>query len=233
MRGRIAGLVALAAVLWGPNAFGETITIGHPAGRNGFPFGAGPPDPNAYFGEYQQIYAANAFGGVFAIEQIAFQTVADPSPHSMFSSFTLSVGTTATSPTAPGDSYAANRGADLTPVFSGTVVVPTTGSGNFDFIIPLTVPFVYDPANGNLLLDVFVHLNSSEFTGFSAAVGPVGRIFNVNGTGFPVGAGNEGLLTQFSGGDIDPVPEPTTLALFGTGLAGVIGRAWRRRKPTL
>ena len=31
--------------------------------------------------------------------------------------------------------------------------------------------------------------------------------------------------------DVEPVPEPSTLALLGIGIAGMAAYGWRRRKP--
>jgi hypothetical protein len=227
MCSRIAGLAAIAVVLCGPNAFGETITIGGLNEVNEFPFGR-----TTYVGEYQQIYAASSFGDAFNITQIAFQT-GTSSSHPLTSTFNLGLGTTTASPMAPGNNYAANRRPDLASVFSGTVTVPSTGSGSFDFIIPLATPFLYDPSAGNLLLDVFViHNNVREETGFVASHGSnfdIGRVFNGGGFGPPAAGPHEGLATQFSD-TAAPVPEPATLALLGTGLASVAGCRWRRRK---
>jgi hypothetical protein len=66
-------------------------------------------------------------------------------------------------------SFAQNIGEDETTVFSGALNLsssfsgPASGPKNFDVIVPLTTPFVYDPAAGNLLLD------SSNFSGSGAA----------------------------------------------------------------
>jgi hypothetical protein len=56
--------------------------------------------------------------------------------------------------------FAENIGADNTLVFSGTLNWATgnlPGPGNtrqFDVVFPFTTPFLYDPAAGNLLLDI-------------------------------------------------------------------------------
>ena len=56
--------------------------------------------------------------------------------------------------------FAENVGADETVVFQGAIdlssgfVGPSTGPKEFDISIPFTVPFVYDPAVGNLLIEI-------------------------------------------------------------------------------
>jgi len=61
--------------------------------------------------------------------------------------------------------FAENIGADNTLVLSGTLNWATgnvPGPGNtlqFDMVFPFTTPFLYDPAAGNLLLDI--HLSGN------------------------------------------------------------------------
>ena len=51
-----------------------------------------------------------------------------------------------------------NIGPDETLVFDGSLALATAASGgvprDFDYFYPFTQPFAYDPANGNLLMDV-------------------------------------------------------------------------------
>jgi hypothetical protein len=56
--------------------------------------------------------------------------------------------------------FAENTGIDETVVFDGSLTLssqfsgPPSGPKEFDIVVPLTTPFFYDPAAGNLLLDI-------------------------------------------------------------------------------
>ena len=66
--------------------------------------------------------------------------------------------------------FADNVGTNNTLVFNGTLTWTTQnlpGPGNtrqFDIIFPLTTPFLYDPADGNLLLDFQIYGEGSAIT---------------------------------------------------------------------
>ena len=77
-------------------------------------------------------------------------------------SLTLRIYASTTSRSVAGLSttFAENLGTNNTLVFDGTVTVTTgnlPGPGNtrqFDYVFPFTTPFLYDPAAGNLVLDL-------------------------------------------------------------------------------
>ncbi len=72
----------------------------------------------------------------------------------------IHASTTNRSATGLSTTFAENLGTNNTLVFSGPLTWTTAnlpGLGNtrqFDYVFPFTTPFLYDPAAGNLLLDI-------------------------------------------------------------------------------
>jgi hypothetical protein len=115
---------------------------------------------------YQQVFdhsqfATFAAGGEY-ITQIAFRV---HSPGIAFtasiSSLQVNLSTTTKTVDALSSSFASNVGADDTVVFpqasvqfSTSVAGPIDGPQAFDLVITLPTPFHYDPAQGNLLVDI-------------------------------------------------------------------------------
>lgn len=112
-------------------------------------------------------------------------------------------------------------------------------SGAVSNVLSFTgTPSFFDPSDGDLLLDVFVNTpnNAPLAAGCST---DTNRAFNFFGNGSQ-GIGTApsqctpnsyGLQTQFTF-TAAQVPEPSELALFGTGLLALVGfGVMRRRKP--
>jgi hypothetical protein len=94
----------------------------------------------------------------------------------------INLSTTSQEPNYLSSTFAQNVGADEAVVFQGPLTVssrfvgPTNGPKEFDIIIPLTTPFMYDPTRGNLLIDfrntsgssaTYVDLGSQQIDGAS------------------------------------------------------------------
>jgi hypothetical protein len=197
---------------------------------------------------YQQVYAASqfaAFGGQpQLITQIAFRPDAllGSAFDTTFPDIRITLSTTSKAPGGLSATFADNIGADATTVYDGALRLfsddtgPPTGPKDFDITIPLMTRYLYDPqANENLLIDVeiFQADTTTRFDAEDFVIDPVeSRLYDEdpNGINDPMGhldrGTQTGLVTQFT--FQAAVPEPSSLALFGLGAAGLA--IWRRRR---
>ena len=142
------------------------IIVGAPATSYNFiPFGS-----NAGFPEYQQVYASSDFSGTITIEDIEFYTVAGtgtgtPNPGVV----TISLSTTSAAVNGLSTNLSANIGSNNTTVYDA-VLPAVQSSGVLD--IPLSTPFTYNPANGNLLVDLLREPHTAEARGSSSTAPP-------------------------------------------------------------
>jgi hypothetical protein len=153
MKGHRTSLIIFSAAVFfvSPQLKAAAITLGddNGVGGNGFPFGVFAKSA-IYSGQYQQIYAHQGFTQPFEITHVAFASTQTSAANINYT-FTLSFGVTNRTPAFPGSSYSGT----VLPVFSGSVSSSiTANNSDFDLVIPLATPFIYDPALGNLLLDV-------------------------------------------------------------------------------
>lgn len=132
-------------------------------GRNGIPFSI--DEFNLKSLRYQQIYDAGEFAVLSEaqlITQILFRP--DRNEGNAFSStlahIQINLSTTNVAPDALSTTFADNIGSDETIVFNGTLLLSSANTRvagrpkDFDIVISLDTPFLYDPSLGNLLLDV-------------------------------------------------------------------------------
>jgi hypothetical protein len=206
--------------------FGD-VGINYPSGGEGntntfLPFGAHATGTSTA-NRYQQVYDARGFtpggvapGGEF-LTYIAFRadTPQGQSYITRFTNLQVYVSTTARSEGSLSPVFAENVGSDNILAFSGAVGVDhgqvSPGPQNWDFVIRLNTPFYYDPAQGNLLLDILVTPSDSSRLDAYNLVGDgtarvVGDANNLSGT-----ADTLGLVTRLQ---FVSVPEPKALALL-------------------
>ena len=210
---RYANIVLLSALALLSGAASASVTYDLTDSNNCFPIGCGPM-------HYEQIYSASQFTtGAVAISSIGFR------PDAMYghafgpTAVDLDIGLAATTvdPSAISADFAQNQAASLVQVFSGTAMISSDGSGSYDILFPFTSNFLYDPAKGNLLLDLNVK-NSQNVSPLAAGYSPLVGRATVN---YGFAEGGYGLATRFETAAAD-VPEPATLSLFAFGLAGCI-----------
>jgi hypothetical protein len=238
----LSGLLALAS---SPNAIAAAIVS--PSAQtsvegnidNGLPFNI------AFVGlsseRYEQVYSATQFGsGPLLITGLAFRPDANTGAafSTTLSNVSIFLTTTANAPDALSPIFANNEGADKTLVHSGSLALssadtgPAGGPKAFDIVINLTTPFLYNPASGNLLLEVqnFGGGTTTQFDAQITSGDPVSRVFTIDVNGASDATGNTdtlGLVTEFLTAQV-AVPEPSSIILFGS--AALMFAAIRRRK---
>jgi hypothetical protein len=128
-------------------------------------------------------------------------------------SFTLRIYASTTSRSVNGLSttFAENLGTNNTLVFDGTVNVATgnlPGPGNtrqFDYVFAFTTPFLYDPAAGNLVLDLQIEASGSALTFDTVSGDPsIGRVINTGSSTATTGTFLFSHPTQFT---FEPPPQ--------------------------
>lgn len=171
---------------------------------------------------YQQVYGASDFSNVSgAISQIGFRVAAASGSGAAFdpvilSNVTIVLSTTPAAPDGLSATFGDNTGPDATTVFQGPLplsssdaVPPGAGAAAaFDVRVCLQTPFNYNPANGNLLLDIAIDtdlpggLATSYFDGENTKGDSVSRVWAANaGATKATTVDSKGVITQFMFGN--------------------------------
>jgi len=194
--------------------------------------------------QYQQVYSADEFTGIMniIIDEIQYyNTGRDPSTGFPLLSavataqYDIYLSTTSVTPlTLDFDDYSNNIGPSPELFFSGILGGPAPGTVYSIF----GDAYTYNPAQGNLLVDITVSNRTLPgYGGFDWAFLNFGSASNwaQNFSDRPdiykdatqrLGL-TTGLVTGFEG-VTQPIPEPSTMLLFGSGLLGLWG--FRRKK---
>jgi hypothetical protein len=182
---KIAVLVFVTLPLCGGIGAPAEADIISPSGVGGGNFNNGFPFNNSDPMRYQQVYGSSDFGSSpLTITGMDFTTAPANQSGGAFSGTISNISIFLSTTAAPVDglstNYNSNLGANDTQVFGGSLTLSSAGvNGVFDISIPFTTSFVYDPAAGNLLLDVqnFSGASTGQF-GFEFAAGDtVSRLF--------------------------------------------------------
>lgn len=179
-------------------------------------------------GRFQQVYGASSFDNTPGyITEIRFRP--DVNFGSIFSRTTpasvqVYLSTTQAAVDGLNLDFESNLGADNSLVISGPLgyssvfTGPAGGPKDFDIVLNLATPFLYNPANGNLLMDVRYPTGMRAtgpfdlfFDAVNASDDDISILIQDTGISNPsmASAATHGVVTRFS---ITPVPEPNSSA---------------------
>jgi hypothetical protein len=227
MKNLVKGLMLVALLAVGV-LLHANVTVGTFDNGNCYPFLCN--DSGTSVGptiDYQQAYSHTAFPGVITITNLEFYYAAVFGGSSVMidGDYGIWLGTSANPYNALSANQVANRSADWTLVDSFTV-----SSNGCDFnpvcTINLATPFTYNPANGDLLLEVIASNQANIPNGSGNGYMESDDTGSLMWRNWCLGAsdcasGNvdaNGLVTTFSTGT--SVPEPGTFVMLGSGLIG-------------
>ena len=194
--------------------------------------------PEANSARYQQVYAASEFSripnGGF-ISKLFFRPAGDVGVGGI--EIQVNLSTTTRQPDSLSTTFADNVGVDDTVVYprGDFTLLGQPPGGFFSVVMPLQRQFLYDPAQGNLLLDIRVFRGYPRSPGENPVMDvhtvmgdSVSRVWGDLNASTALIADTTGLVTVF---EVTPVSEPSAIALLGIGIfcAGVVRKAISRR----
>lgn len=179
---------------------------------------------------YQQVYNSDLFAEPVNISSIQFRS---PETASLTANvYQIRVSTSVNSVNSLSSTFANNVGADVvlyeTKSFTGTI--------NAGDLYGFTGSFDYNPALGDLLIDITRISGTAQplWSPYNAlpahTLGEYSRAYSFSGTTTGVTNSNYGNHTYFTTNALAPVPEPASLAIWGIGAVGGALVARRRKR---
>lgn len=174
----------------------------------------------------QQVYDSSLFSGLSEITQVGF--AASPTNGTAWDgigTWQMSLSTSPNSVALLDTTFANNVGPD-NAVFA--TITPPAGTPPLFLLVPFNGSFIYDPGQGDLLVDIVRVAGSAIGVGMDGGIGAnINRVYAYNSTITADGGNQNGyairtLITS------NPVPEPSTIALLGIG--AIVLMASRRRR---
>jgi hypothetical protein len=232
MNSRILSAILLGFAFGGAAVRADTIGVAN--SENCYPFTCN--DSGIGTGqsiEYQQVYSKTAFSGPIAITWLTFfNSFAESHGFAggpvLTGNYDISFSVTSAPVNGLSSTLTNNIGTSLVTFFNGSLGGPVPGN---TFTITGT-PFAYNPANGNLLMDVVVtnqpnvpNTGSNGYFDLDNTGSKTSRAFSV--TNQTPSSDSAGLVTGFN----TITPEPSSaLLICGGVLAMIIRRKSRSRQ---
>lgn len=230
----VSKITLLVIVLAATFAHATSITVGSMDSGNCYPFMCNDSGTNSGVAiDYQEAYNSSAFSGPITVGSISYSYWPFGGPSVLLGGTYFfywgysSVGLNLTS------NLASNYTAAGASLFFIDIVNP--GGTNFGSTLTFTgfSPFTYDPSQGDLILEIVAvdqdnvpndgldnGYNWADYTGID-----VMRAYCLTNTGCTQ-AVEGSLVTTFAS-----VPEPSTMALFGSSALGLMGLLRRKLIP--